>query len=476
VTTNPHRLCRVCQARIIALLLLLLLAAKAFADPITTAPPPVSNEAPVPEDTPLAEGTSQRTAPDYRGQMPPPATTGDVLIWGPRAILFPAYLVTEYVVRAPVGGVATVAEKNDWGTSVYNFFAFGPDHKGGIFPVFLLNFGFRPSVGVHFFWEPTFVEGNKVTADVGYGGSNWITVALGDRYKFSKDSWLAAQAHWNRRPDSLYFGIGSEIPDTFRSRYGSDMVDGSVTYTQVIRRVLRLDAKARLYRTVFRDYSCCSDPTIQQRIDAGDYPAPPGFGENTTTAEVGFKAVMDSRSPVGNRSGFRVGVSGAPAVDVTKGFDRSWIHYGAGIEGSWDVTGTGRVLSLGVIAMFSDPLGSQPVPFNELVTVGGAEPFTGFLHGRLRDRSAIGAELSWRWPVFPYLDGVAGVGFGNVFDHHLSNFRWDLLRLNAELGVRTASAFGASNFQFMVGIGSEPFSQGLRITSFSLAFGVTYAL
>jgi hypothetical protein len=67
-------------------------------------------------------------------------------------------------------------------------------------------------------------------------------------------------------------------------------------------------------------------------------------------------------------------------------------------------------------------------------------------------------------------------GFGNVFDHHLSNFRWDLLRLNAELGIRTAAALGASNFQFMVGIGSEPFSQGLRITSFTLALGVTYAL
>jgi hypothetical protein len=118
--------------------------------------------------------------------------------------------------------------------------------------------------------------------------------------------------------------------------------------------------------------------------------------ERTPPAELGLKAVLDTRRPAGNRSGFRVGMSAAPAVDVTQGFDRSWIHYGGGIEGSWDVTGTGRVLSLGVIAMFADPLGSQPVPFNELVTVGGAEPFTGFLNGRLRDRSAIGADLTWR--------------------------------------------------------------------------------
>ena len=471
VRTRFTSLCWVCRARILALMLLLLLAAKAFAEPVEPSQPPLVP----PEDAPLADGTRERTPPDYRGQKPPPTTTGDVLIWGPRVILFPVYLVTNYVVRAPVGGLATAAEKDSWGQSVFNFFAFGPDHKGGIFPVFSFNAGFRPSVGAHFFWEDTFVTGNKVTADAAYGGTVWIRVGLGDRYAFSKYSSLAMEAHWQRRPDNLFYGIGSEVTDDFRSRYATDVVEGSLTYRQVLG-ALHLDAGARLYRTVFRDYTCCGDPTIQQRVDAGAYAAPPGLGENTTAAEVSFQAVIDTRRPVGNRSGFRVGVSGAPGVDVTRGFDRSWIHYGGGIEGSWDVTGTGRVLSLGVLATFADPLGSQPVPFNELVTVGGAEPFTGFRNGRLRDRSAIGAELSWRWPVFAYLDGVAAVGFGNVFDQHLSNFRWDLLRLNAELGLRTAAALGASNFQFMFGIGSEPFSQGLRITSFTASFGVTYAL
>ena len=41
-----------------------------------------------------------------------------------------------------------------------------------------------------------------------------------------------------------------------------------MTYTHVSRHVLRLDAKARIYRTIFRDYTCCNDPTIQQRVDA----------------------------------------------------------------------------------------------------------------------------------------------------------------------------------------------------------------
>jgi hypothetical protein len=74
------------------------------------------------------------------------------------------------------------------------------------------------------------------------------------------------------------------------------------------------------------------------------------------------------------------------------------------------------------------------------------------------------------------------VGFGNVFDAHLTNFRWDLLRLSAELGVRTAAAFGKSNFQIksnfqmVFGMGSEPFRDGLRLTSFRFALGVTYGI
>ena len=477
VTTNPHRLCWVCRLRILAVVLFLLSAVKAFAEPAPQTPPPASPEQEDgPQDAPLADGET-RKAPDYRGQQPPPTTTGDVLIWGPRVVLFPVHLVTEYAVRAPVGAVATSAEKNDWPTSVFNFFTFGPDHKIGIFPEFFINFGFRPSIGLHFFWDDSFAVGNKFAADVAWGGSNWITLALGDQYRLSPDSSITVAARWNRRPDSLYYGIGSSVSDANKSRWGSDLVEGSVSYSQVVHRVFRLDTKARLYRTIFRDYSCCGDPTVQQEVAAGAYPEPPGYGENTTAAELGFTAVLDTRSPgPTNRSGVRVGLSVAPAVDVTQGFDRSWIHYGGGIEGSWDVTGTGRVLSLGVIALFSDPMGSQPVPFYELVTIGGAEPFTGFLKGRLRDRSAVGAELSWRWPVFPYIDGVAAVGFGNVFDQHLSNFRWDLLRLNAELGLRTAAAFGGSQLQFIVGMGTEPFNQGLKVTSFTLAFGVTYAL
>ena len=420
-------------------------------------------------------GAPLRERAEFRGQADPPPNTGDVLIWVPRVVLFPAYLATEYVVRAPLGALSTTAEKNDWPAWLFNFFAFAPENRGGIFPTFFLDFGLRPSIGLHFFWDDTFVRDNKFTADLSWGGSNWITVALGDRYTFNDADSLAIGARWARRPDNIYYGIGPEIDTDLRTRYGTDTISGGIQYRHSVRG-FEVTVDPRIDRTIFRDYSCCSDPTLNQRVAAGELPAPPGFQENTTVVSIPVRVLVDTRRPEGfPRSGIRVGAELAPAVDVTRGFDLSWLRYGATVQGFWDVTRTGRVLSLGVWAGFVDPLGSQPVPFTNLVTLGGNDPFAGFVTGSLRDRSAVALQLSYMWPVFIFLDGVLGVSVGNVFDAHLRNFDFDLLRLSAELGIRTRGT-GNTSFQLLIGIGTETFRQGFAVASFRFSFGVTYGL
>ena len=417
----------------------------------------------------------RRPVPDYEGRGPEPTTTGEVLVWVPRIILLPAYLVANYVIAAPVGALATTAERNQWPTWILNFFAFGPDHQGGIFPTFFVDFGMRPSIGLHFFWNNTFVLGNRVTADAAWGGHDWIAIAVGDHYQITQHEAVSLQAFWNRRPDTLYFGIGPESLDSNRSRIGSDVVGGTLGYDRILGR-LTVNSSLGLKRTVFRDYTCCSDPSLQNRVEAGQLPPPPGYQENTTAAQLSVKAVLDTRPPRPlPQTGFRIGATVAPSVDVTRGFDRSSILYGAGMEGSIDLTGTARVLSLGVTALFVDPLGSQPVPFTELTSLGGTEPFAGFLPSRFRDRSAIVAQLGWHWPIVAFLDGLAAVSFGNVFDAHLSTFRWDLLRMSAEIGLRSAGT-GTSSFEFIFGLGTHTFHDGFGVESFRLAFGVSYGL
>src|SRR5271154_7700 len=214
----------------------LLGASAALAQADSDAPPPCGSDVP------------KRPVPDYDGRGPPPTTLGDALVWIPRILLVPAYLVTEYAIRLPIGGADTYAEQNHWPSSIYNFFTFGPDHQFGIFPTFLIDFNVRPSVGVHFFWNGAFTPGNLLTSDVGYGGPQWLRVAVADRYAFSKSEAITVEAQWNRRPDTLYYGTGSDVTNALISRVGSDVITGTVNYDKVVDKFITLQATGAIKR------------------------------------------------------------------------------------------------------------------------------------------------------------------------------------------------------------------------------------
>jgi hypothetical protein len=60
-------------------------------------------------------GTSpKRQTPDYDGRPDPPPTAGEGALWIPRVLLFPPYVVSEYVIRRPLGALVTAAERNNW--------------------------------------------------------------------------------------------------------------------------------------------------------------------------------------------------------------------------------------------------------------------------------------------------------------------------------------------------------------------------
>ena len=60
---------------------------------------------------PLAND-EKRELPSYDGRAEEPLTLGEALLWGPRVLLFPAYALTEWGIRAPVGAVARWVEKD----------------------------------------------------------------------------------------------------------------------------------------------------------------------------------------------------------------------------------------------------------------------------------------------------------------------------------------------------------------------------
>jgi hypothetical protein len=130
--------------------------------------------------------------------------------------------------------------------------------------------------------------------------------------------------------------------------------------------------------------------------------------------------------------------------------------------------------------MFSDPLGSRPVPFTELVTVGGdvatpgafTAPMAGFFPGRLVDRSAAVATLRYKWPIGPWIAGSIKGAVGNVFGEHLEEFDPKLLRFSGAFGIESDSS-PDSSFELVLGFGTETFQHGGQVDSFRLAVGIS---
>ncbi len=107
--------------------------ANAPAEPSPPANAPV--EPPASEPLPPPElRTGEREVLDYDGRGTAYDRSGSPLLWVPRVILFPLYVVSEYVVRRPLGWATVKAERSNLANLLVDWFTFGPDRQAGLVP------------------------------------------------------------------------------------------------------------------------------------------------------------------------------------------------------------------------------------------------------------------------------------------------------------------------------------------------------
>ena len=75
--------------------------------------PPAATPAPAPAPAATRGPEDRRAVPDYDGR-PEPTTAGDIALWVPRVVLFPLYLVSEYLIRRPLGWLISTGEREHW--------------------------------------------------------------------------------------------------------------------------------------------------------------------------------------------------------------------------------------------------------------------------------------------------------------------------------------------------------------------------
>ncbi len=392
----------------------------------------------------LAGSADARPLPDYDGRGPRPTTASDVALWGPRALAAPLYVVSEYVLRRPLGALVMTAEKNHWPEKALDLFTFDREHRAGLVPTGLVDFGLRPSVGVYFFLDG---KKNAVRAHAATWGKDWLKLTLTDRYAIDARTTFALRAEWLRRSDFVFHGVGPRTLHEDRTRFSADKLDARAT--------LQIGGfSAAIGERAFRGRGgpCCDDYAVTfQRAELA----------------------LDSRKPrPASGTGVRVELEAEHGVDVAG--RRSFVRYGGSLGGAVAIDGAHRVLSLTVTALFADPLsGELPIP--EHISLGGLQLMRGYLPGRLVDRSALVMTAQYTWPIWTFLDGTLQIAGGNVFGAHLDGLAARLLRMSAALGVRTIGS-PDHRFEMLVGLGTETLEENLRVSSARVVFGGTHGL
>jgi hypothetical protein len=403
--------------------------------------------------------------------------------------LFPAYLVSEYVVRRPLGWLVSTAEREHWPTLILDFFTFG-DRQGGIVPTWYVDYGLRPSVGVYAFWNDFLVAKNDLRLRAAYGGTDLVQARLTDRFPLGSGT-FALSGVYESRPDTVFYGVGADSVDQ-RSRYYRSLARAFLAYDVpwVRSSYARFGLGVREMK-LNGERHCCDDPSVAEQVQAGVFPSPPGMDQVYDVADQAVELVLDSRWPrmpatqelasdyvappgTGVRLALRAELAELTGQSLATGqaLADSWLHYGASLGGFWDVTGLQRALGLTAIVDFVDPLGSGAVPLSDLVSLGGERPLQGFLPYQFVDRSSAALRFEYRWPVAVWLDGQLLYEVGNVFGKGLSGFNLADFRSSFGLGL---AAVGAQDhkFELLMAVGTTSFDAGTQFDSFRFVLGTT---
>lgn len=414
-------------------------------------------------------------AGSYDGRPPEQRPLQEVLLGTTRGAIAPAYQVAEYGLRRPLGWLVTNAERAGWISAVVDFITQSNPNLPGVAPTALMEFGYRPAVGVYVFWNDVGFKGHEMRLHGATWGRDWLRLSIVDRYNLLGDKLqVGIRTAGARRGDRIYTGLGSRTLESNVRRYREELLDGNLFLRLRPWRSSELRLTVGLRRSDFSGSDCCDEPSITDQAAPQTPPLPPGF-EGYDAYYERLEIAHDSRAvDASTGDGARVELQVEQGKYLREGQTGGWIRYGGSVGTFVDLTGHYRVLGLQVAVRFADPVaGAQQVPFTEQAHLGGDELMRGFLYGRLVDRSAAVARLEYRWPVWAEVDGSLHYAVGNVFGPHLEGIEAKLMRMSFGAGLRLRYEPDYS-LHALIAFGSETFADGAAFDSVRVVLGATH--
>jgi len=417
----------------------------------------------------------------FDGRARDPRAARARALWIPRILLWP-FRMFERGLEYPVRALTEWSERHHIVRRVMRLIT-SEDGLVGVRPTLSYTAGFVPIFGGTFFDRRFIGPGTSFDLTVSGADPNIVFIQTHVRPTPERRAVEAAfEATYNRRNDQLFTGVGPSTGVPNGSRYAVDAFDLD-GHAQVIaaapvrflfggRFGLRRFGNGRLIggdlpiEEVYcvRDArAVCIPGTIDERLV-------PGFRQGTQFLRGAAAVRVDTRdSMVSPSSGAIVHLELQYTHGLGDSDPSSYVRLHGGVEAAIDLWQRSRVLVLRATSDLLLPIGDAPVPFSELVVLGGHEDLRGARPGRYRDFSSLLLSAEYRWPVWMWMDAMLFADWGGVFGQRFAGFSVDAMvpALGGGLRVRTYSqfflsmegayGFGSSNgWQFFFAASTEP--------------------
>jgi hypothetical protein len=405
-----------------------------------------------------------REIPAY-GRAPEQGDDAEDLLWIPRILFFPVHLFFEYVLRVPLHELFRMVELEH----VDSMFARGaptgeePDPSWWFVPIFRYDHGFEPTAGISFHLRDE--ERLALRTGVDFWGLDQIRGRLRAALRSGQTQFVFA-GMGAYRDDRVFHGIGWNSSDQ-RARYWRARGEWSVSIASQIwqRSGLAAGMRVSLERFGQSEFRQGRDRALDPLV------APPGYADGYTALVPYVRATIDTR-PEGrwpHASGVRFEVFGEWGANAERGAGASFGRAGAQGEIALELMSQ-RTLRVRGLAEIAEPFGSEPVPFTELVWLGGRlDRMPGFLDGRLIGQSAVSFGLSWRYAIWSWMDAELFVDAGNVFGSLFEDFAVERARLSFGTAIGSRDP---QDFTLLVAFGTEPFALGTHLSSVRVAVSI----
>ncbi len=415
-------------------------------------------------------------------------TFGRVVAWVPRIILFPLYVVTDFVVRRPIGFVLTNIEEHHVIERVKGATTFGdsegPGSNGGVVPRLRFDRRLRPAIGLEFYLVDALAAGNDwhVGADTDFRQN--ASADVGTKLRLKNDRLVfGTEGSFLRQADNVFHGMGAAVDEADETRFVSREFAAGIwsSYTPVYPGLA-----GRLRGSVSdHDFDCspaedldiCGDDhqagTDDDRYDITQPTAVPYFLEGYQLLTIDAAIAGDTRtfSPRSG-TGVRAEVFSRFGQGIVGADDLRFVTLGSEIAGYINLY-QGRVIGLKVRGEVAEPAGTSQIPFTELSTLGGNQTMRGFLEGRFRGRSTFATTLEYRYPIWSFVDGTVFAEAGNAFGVGFEGLAPGALQGSFGTGFRSAEGSDLG-FDLLVAVGTTRFDEDLAVEHARLTLGTDW--